>query len=112
MRRRAGDMHFIAKRRCVQLGRRPVFAETENPLPWMSETMDPKREKNFLESCVIEHQNGGASTGTERPHTHSALRTASRRAVLLLPSVPLVEEVKLGMRYGEQSPMPQLPPQL
>lgn len=53
-------MHFIANRRCVQLGLRPVFAETDNPFPWMSETMDLKKEKNFFETRVIEYQNGGA----------------------------------------------------
>jgi ribonucleoside-diphosphate reductase beta chain len=28
--------------------------------PWMSETMDLKKEKNFFETRVIEYQNGGA----------------------------------------------------
>ena len=53
-------MHFIANRRCAQLGLAPVFAEAENPFPWMSETMDLKKEKNFFETRVIEYQNGGA----------------------------------------------------
>lgn len=53
-------MHFIANRRCAQLGIGPVFPETENPFPWMSETMDLKKEKNFFETRVIEYQNGGA----------------------------------------------------
>ena len=53
-------MHFIANRRCAQIGLAPVFAETENPFPWMSEAMDLKKEKNFFESRVIEYQNGGA----------------------------------------------------
>ena len=53
-------MHFIANRRCAQLGLAPVFAETENPFPWMSEAMDLKKEKNFFETRVIEYQNGGA----------------------------------------------------
>ena len=53
-------MHFIANRRCAQLGLDPVFAETENPFPWMSEAMDLKKEKNFFETRVIEYQNGGA----------------------------------------------------
>ncbi len=33
-------MHVIANRRCAQLGRRPVFAEVENPFPLMSEAVD------------------------------------------------------------------------
>jgi ribonucleoside-diphosphate reductase beta chain len=53
-------MHFIANRRCAQLGLAPVFKETENPFPWMSEAMDLKKEKNFFETRVIEYQNGGA----------------------------------------------------
>ena len=53
-------MHFIANRRCAQLGLQRVFDETENPFPWMSEAMDLKKEKNFFETRVIEYQNGGA----------------------------------------------------
>jgi ribonucleoside-diphosphate reductase beta chain len=53
-------MRFIANRRCAQLGLAPVFPETENPFPWMSEAMDLKKEKNFFETRVIEYQNGGA----------------------------------------------------
>jgi ribonucleoside-diphosphate reductase beta chain len=53
-------MHFIANRRCAQLGLAAVFAETENPFPWMSEAMDLKKEKNFFETRVIEYQNGGS----------------------------------------------------
>jgi ribonucleoside-diphosphate reductase beta chain len=53
-------MHFIANRRCAQIGLAPVFAEAENPFPWMSEAMDLKKEKNFFETRVIEYQNGGA----------------------------------------------------
>ncbi len=55
-------MHFIANRRCAQLGLEPVFAVTENPFPWMSEAMGLKKEKNFFETSVIEHQNGGSLT--------------------------------------------------
>jgi ribonucleoside-diphosphate reductase beta chain len=53
-------MHFIANRRCAQLGLGPVFPATENPFPWMSEAMDLKKEKNFFETRVTEYQNGGA----------------------------------------------------
>ena len=53
-------MRLIANRRCGQLGLAPVFADTENPFPWMSEVMDLKKEKNFFETRVIEYQNGGA----------------------------------------------------
>ncbi len=53
-------MHFIANRRCAQIGLTPAFASTENPFPWMSEAMDLKKEKNFFETRVIEYQNGGS----------------------------------------------------
>ncbi len=53
-------MHFITNRRCAQLGLAPVFPETDNPFPWMSEAIDLKKEKNFFETRVIEYQNGGA----------------------------------------------------
>jgi ribonucleoside-diphosphate reductase beta chain len=55
-------MHFITNRRCAQIGLTPVFAETENPFPWMSELMDLGKEKNFFETRVIEYQSGGALT--------------------------------------------------
>ncbi|CAM00605.1 ribonucleoside-diphosphate reductase beta chain [Saccharopolyspora erythraea NRRL 2338] len=53
-------MRFITNRRCAQLGLEPVFPETANPFPWMSEAMDLKKEKNFFETRVIEYQSGGA----------------------------------------------------
>lgn len=53
-------MHFITNRRCGQLGLEPVFAEAENPFPWMSESMDLNKEKDVFETRVIEYQNGGA----------------------------------------------------
>jgi ribonucleoside-diphosphate reductase beta chain len=53
-------MHFIANRRCAQLGLQLVFPVTDNPFPWMSEAMDLKKEKNFFETRVIEYQNGGS----------------------------------------------------
>jgi ribonucleoside-diphosphate reductase beta chain len=53
-------MHFIANRRCSQLGLQPAFPARENPFPWMSEAMDLKKEKNFFETRVIEYQNGGS----------------------------------------------------
>ncbi len=52
-------MHFITNRRCAQIGLAPLFEDTENPFPWMSEMMDLKTEKNFFETRVIEYQTGG-----------------------------------------------------
>ena len=53
-------MHFVANRRCAQLGLHSVFPEAENPFPWMSDAMDLKKEKNFFETRVIDYQSGGA----------------------------------------------------
>ena len=53
-------MRFITNRRCAQLGLEPVFADTENPFPWMSEAIDLKKEKNFFETRVTEYQSGAA----------------------------------------------------
>ena len=52
-------LHFIANRRCAQIGLSPIYEAKENPFPWMSEIMDLKKEKNFFESRVIEYQTGG-----------------------------------------------------
>lgn len=53
-------MHFIANRRCEQLGLPPVFARTPNPFPWMSEIIDLQKEKNFFETRVVDYQSGGS----------------------------------------------------
>jgi ribonucleoside-diphosphate reductase beta chain len=55
-----GYLRFIANRRCHQIGVDPLFANEENPFPWMSEMIDLKKERNFFETRVIEYQTGGA----------------------------------------------------
>ena len=52
-------LHFIANRRCVQIGLTQQFPGANNPFPWMSEMMDLKKEKNFFETRVTEYQTGG-----------------------------------------------------
>lgn len=52
-------LHYIANRRCVQIGLTEEYPGAENPFPWMSEMMDLKKEKNFFETRVIEYQAGG-----------------------------------------------------
>lgn len=52
-------LHFIANRRCAQIGLAEQFPGAENPFPWMSEMMDLKKEKNFFETRVTEYQTGG-----------------------------------------------------
>ena len=52
-------LHFIANRRCAQIGLPEQFPGATNPFPWMSEVMDLKKEKNFFETRVTEYQTGG-----------------------------------------------------
>ena len=83
--------------RCAQLGLQPVFAETENPFPWMSEAMDLKKEKNFFETRVIEYQNGGALAWDRKcpcrlralPMSLSWLRARSLRDLIEMFKVPV-----------------------
>lgn len=53
-------LHYIANRRCTQIGLAEQYPGAENPFPWMSEMLDLKKEKNFFETRVIEYQTGGA----------------------------------------------------
>ena len=53
-------MRFVTDRRAAQIGLDPIFGETDNPFPWMSEAMDLRKEKNFFETRVIEYQTGSS----------------------------------------------------
>ncbi len=53
-------LQFIANRRCKQLGIIEQFPDAGNPMPWMSEVVDLKKEKNFFETRVTEYQSGGS----------------------------------------------------
>ena len=55
-------LHFIANRRCNQIGLAELFPGATNPFPWMSEVIDLKKEKNFFETRVTDYQTGGALT--------------------------------------------------
>lgn len=55
-----GYLRYIANRRATQIGLDALFANEENPFPWMSEMIDLKKERNFFETRVIEYQSGGA----------------------------------------------------
>ena len=52
-------LKFICDRRLGQLGLSEQFAGIENPLQWMSEMMDLRKEKNFFETRVTDYQVGG-----------------------------------------------------
>src|SRR5450631_247370 len=55
-----GYLRYIANRRATQIGLEELFANEDNPFPWMSEMIDLKKERNFFETRVIEYQSGGA----------------------------------------------------
>jgi ribonucleoside-diphosphate reductase beta chain len=48
-------VQYIADRRLERIGLTPQYGST-NPFPWMSETMDLSKEKNFFETRVTEYQ--------------------------------------------------------
>ena len=51
-------VQYIADRRLERIGL-PSQYQSKNPFPWMSETMDLAKEKNFFETRVTEYQTGG-----------------------------------------------------
>lgn len=52
-------LEYIADRRLKRIGLDPVYGQG-NPIPWMSEIMDLKKEKNFFETRVTEYKNAGS----------------------------------------------------
>ncbi len=53
-------VEYIADRRLERIGLGKYF-ETQNPFPWMSQSTDLAKEKNFFETRVTEYQTGGLS---------------------------------------------------
>src|SRR5580704_3173887 len=54
-------VQFIADRRCERIGLKAIY-RSKNPFPWMSETIDLGKEKNFFETRVTEYQSSSALT--------------------------------------------------
>jgi ribonucleoside-diphosphate reductase beta chain len=52
-------VQHIADRRLERIGLAARYG-SRNPFPWMSETIDLGKEKNFFETRVTEYQSGGA----------------------------------------------------
>ena len=52
-------VQHVADRRLERIGL-PVQFNSRNPFPWMSETIDLGKEKNFFETRVTEYQTAGA----------------------------------------------------
>jgi ribonucleoside-diphosphate reductase beta chain len=50
----------IADRRLEGVGLAPLKPGTKNPLPWLAEMMDIKKEQNFFEGRVTEYQKSSA----------------------------------------------------
>lgn len=51
---------FNADRRLEGVGLKPLNPGVKNPFPWLSETMDLKKENNFFEKTVTEYQKSSA----------------------------------------------------
>ena len=51
---------YIANRRLINCRLEPLSTNTENPFPWLSESMDLKKEQNFFEGKVTEYQKASA----------------------------------------------------
>lgn len=51
---------YIADRRLESVGLKPLNPGIQNPLPWLAELMDIKKEQNFFEGRVTEYQKASA----------------------------------------------------
>jgi ribonucleoside-diphosphate reductase beta chain len=52
-------VQYVADRRLERIGLDKVY-NVENPFPWMSQSTDLSKEKNFFESRVTEYRTGGS----------------------------------------------------
>ncbi|BET65340.1 ribonucleotide-diphosphate reductase subunit beta [Opitutales bacterium ASA1] len=55
---------YIADRRLEGCGLAPLSPGVKNPLPWLAEMMDIKKEQNFFEGRVTEYQKSSALEST------------------------------------------------
>lgn len=53
-------VRHVADRRLERIGLPKQYGGVKNPFPWMSETMDLSKEKNFFETRVTEYQAAGS----------------------------------------------------
>ncbi len=54
-------VQYVADRRLERIGLKPIY-RSKNPFPWMSETIDLNKEKNFFETRVTEYQSASNLT--------------------------------------------------
>jgi ribonucleoside-diphosphate reductase beta chain len=63
--KRLRDIYIILAQFCgsclERIGLKPLF-RSKNPFPWMSETIDLNKEKNFFETRVNEYQSASNLT--------------------------------------------------
>ncbi len=52
-------VEYIADRRLERIGLKKIYNK-ENPFPWMSQSIDLSKEKNFFETRVTEYQTVGS----------------------------------------------------
>lgn len=52
-------VQYVADRRLERIGLKTIY-KSKNPFPWMSETMDLGKEKNFFETRVNEYQSAAS----------------------------------------------------
>jgi len=52
-------VQYVADRRLERIGLKAKYG-SKNPFPWMSETIDLTKEKNFFETRVTEYQSAGS----------------------------------------------------
>ena len=52
-------VEYVAGRRLERLGLPKVWGR-DNPFPWMSQSADLAKEKNFFETRATEHQTGAS----------------------------------------------------
>ena len=53
-------MYYIANRRLGDLNFKFSFEGARNPFPWLSETIDLQKQKNFFETKATDYQSSGA----------------------------------------------------
>ena len=61
-----GYIDYIADRRLEGVGLEPLAGATENPLPWLAELMDIRKEQNFFEGRVTEYQKASVPRARRR----------------------------------------------
>ena len=54
-------IRYVADRRLLQLGMKPIFGVKDNPLPWLDWIISGDSFKNFFEGKVTDYNNGGMS---------------------------------------------------